>query len=174
MAGLCVLCMAGCSSVTMKEPFPESQLTEEEQEQLEGIWRIDDGIVHIAFASNGVPWLAMVEWEDGDFQMDKYRLHFTRHKEAFYVCIPTEPGGTNKYVFAEFNPNADPNLFFWDPDIAFFTEQIRIGALKGSVEKGQYSTEINLESSSVEILDLISTNHAAFDYKNPLLFQKLD
>ena len=34
----CMAILAGCSSVTMKEPFPESKLTKEEQGQLTGTW----------------------------------------------------------------------------------------------------------------------------------------
>ena len=67
VAILCVLFMAGCSSVTMKDPFPETQLTEEEQGLLEGDWHIGDGVISIAFASNGIPWMAAVDWEDDDF-----------------------------------------------------------------------------------------------------------
>ena len=174
MAGLCVLFMAGCSSVTMKEPFPESQLTEEEQGLLEGVWRIEGGIVHIALTSNGIPWLAMVEWEDDDFQMEKFRMHFTKHDGALYVSIPSEADGKEGgYLFAEFKQDGN-QAFAWIPDEDFFAELVKNGQLKGTVEESKHSKSIALDNDAVEILELICTNHAAIDYKNPLLFQKLD
>ena len=88
----CVVLLAGCTAVTMQEPFPETPLTEEEQEQFEGVWQIDETVVNIAFTTNGVPWMAMVDWDDGDFQLLKYRLHFTKHNNTRYVCMPGEPG----------------------------------------------------------------------------------
>jgi len=33
---------------------------------------------------------------------------------------------------------------------------------------------VKLETPAVEISEFIATNHAALDYKEPLLFQKLD
>ena len=57
--------------------------------------------------------------------------------------------------------------------------KIKINTLQGEVEINlppgtQPGTSITLEGNALEILELISTNRATFDYKNPLLFQKLD
>lgn len=173
VAGLCVLFMAGCSSVTMKEPFAETKLTEEEQGQLEGMWRLDEQVVQVAFASNGVPWLASVEWKDEDFVLNKSRLYFAERNGALYVCMPPEPGKTNEFFFAEIKPDGNKALV-WIPDVDFFAERVDSGVLKGTVEVDKHSKSISLENSSLEILELVSTNRAAFDYRNPLLFQRLD
>ena len=171
--GLCVLFMAGCSGVTMKEPFPESQLTEEEQSQLEGDWHIDGDIITIAFASNGTPWMATVDWEEDDFVLNKSRFYFTKRNDSLYVCMPTEPGQTNEYLFAEFRVD-DEIALVWFPDVNVFEELIGNGILEGSIKKDKYSKSITLENKALEILELIATNHAAMDYKDPLFFQKLD
>jgi len=173
VALLCVCFVAGCSSVLMKEPFPESKLADEEHSQLEGVWHIGDGVVIIAFASNGTPWMATVDWEDDDFVLNKSRLYFTKRNDSFYVCMPSEPGKTNEYIFAEFNLDSGKALV-WTPDEDIFEELIGSGTLKGFVEKDKHSKSISLETKAEEILELISTNSAVFDYKSPLLFQKLD
>ena len=171
--GLCVLFMAGCSGVTLKEPFPKSQLTEQEQKQLTGTWLMDDTVIHIEFTSNGVPWLATVDWEDNDFRLEKSRLYFTKRNDTLYVCMPTEPNNLNEYLFAEIKPDGN-DLIAWGPDADYFGKMVENGTLKGSVERGEHSTRVELETPAGEILELIATNPAAIDYKTPLFFQKLD
>ena len=168
-----MLFMAGCSGVVMKEPFHESLLTEEEQGQLEGIWRFDGEVIRIAFASNGIPWIATVEWKGDDFVLNKSRLYFTKRNDSLYVCMPAEPGQTNECLFAEFRVD-DETAWVWIPDVDVFEELIGNGFLEGSIGEDKYSKLITLENEAEEILELISTNHVAMDYKNPLVFQKLD
>ena len=169
----CMLIMAGCSSVTMEEPFPESKLTPEEQKALTGIWRLDNSVMNVAFTSNGIPWMAGIDWEDEDFVLEKFRLYITRRDDALYACMPAEPGVNNAYLFAEIKP-ADKGIIVWGPDADYFAKRVDNGTLKGSVKKGEHSVEVTLKTPAVEILELISTNHAAIDYKNPLFYQKLD
>ena len=113
----CLAILAGCSSVTMKEPFPESPLTEKEQKQLTGTWQLDESVVHVAFTSNGVPWLAAVEWKDDDFVLNKSRLYFAKRNDSLYVCMPTEPDETSEYLFAEIKPTGK-GVNAWGPDAA--------------------------------------------------------
>jgi len=169
----CMAILVGCSSVTMKEPFPESKLTKKEQGQLTGTWRMDETVGHVAFTSNGISWLAGVDWKDDDFRLEKSRLYFTKRNGSLYVCMPTEPDETSEYLFAEIKPTGK-GVNAWGPDAAYFGKLVESGTLKGSVERGEHSTSVKLETPAAEILELIATNHAAIDYKNPLLFQKLD
>jgi len=158
----------------MREPFPESALSEKEQSQLTGTWRLDETVMQVAFTSNGVAWLAGIEWEDEDFRIEKFRLHFTKHGGALYVSMPVEADRKESgYLFAEIKQDGN-QAFVWGSDVDFFVELVKNGTLKGYVEENKHSKSITLESSSAEILELVSTNRAAFDYKNPLLFQKLD
>lgn len=174
MAAVCVLMVAGCSSVLMKEPFPDSTLTEQQKTELTGRWRIDDDVVSLAFASNGVPWLAMVEWKDDRFQLNTYQLHFTRRGDALYLSMPVEPNGEKGgYYFAEIKAGGG-NITVWSPSVAAFEGLLKIGSLKGSVKTTGHAKEISLETPAQEILELIATNPATIDYKNPLVFQKLD
>ncbi len=169
----CMVILAGCSSVTLKEPFPESQLTPEEQKQLTGTWRLDDSVMNVAFTSNGVPWMAGIDWKEEDFVLEKFRLYIAKRDDALYVCMPAEPSKTNEYLFAEIKPS-DDGIYVWGPDADYFAQLVGNGTLKGSVKKGDHSVEVTLDTPAVEILELISTNHAAIDYKKPLYYQKLD
>ncbi len=168
VAGLCGLLLAGCTAVVMKEPFPETKLTEEEQEQIEGVWQFEESALYIAFTTNGIPWMAMVDWEDEDFKLLKYRLHLTKHNDSRYVCMPIEPGETNQYFFMEFTMDDDKALV-WFPDNEVFEKWIEDGTLAGAEEDGS----IKLNSPAKEILEFISTNSAAFNYKEPMQLRKL-
>ena len=87
--------------------------------------------------------------------------------------MPTDPGVTNTYLFVEIKP-ADDGIIVWGPDADYFATLVDNGTLKGSVKRGEHSVEVTLETPAVKILELISANHAAIDYKNPLYYQKLD
>lgn len=174
-AVLCAIILAGCSSVTMKEPFPETPLTAQEQQQLTGTWQLEGSVWQVAFTSNGIPWMAAVEWKDEDFRTSKSRLYFTRHNDALYVCMPTEPDREDEFFFAEIKPVANgKRVNAWGPDIDYFVALAEGGLLKGTVNKGEHSITVRLDTPATEILELISTNPAALNYKEPLLFKKLD
>jgi hypothetical protein len=173
LAVLCLVILAGCSSVVMNEPFPDSQLTPEEQKQLSGAWLHENTVGHVRFNSNGVPWMAGVEWKDDDFHLQKTRLHFTKLNGTLYVCMPAESGRTGEYLFGEIKADND-KVYVWGPDIGFFARQVESGILKGNVDKDKHTTSVSLETPAKEILELISTNHLAIDYKQPLVFRKLE
>jgi hypothetical protein len=89
------------------------------------------------------------------------------------MSMPVEPGkDCNESFFAELKPNNE-GLLVWIPDADFFGELIQNGSLKGKVKKSGQK-DILLDTSAMDILELISTNPTAINYKEPLLFRKLD
>ena len=172
IAVLCSLILMGCSSVLIKEPFPETVLTEKERENLQGAWRVDDSVIHVAFTHDGIPWYAAVEWKDDDFRLEKERLYFSRHNDTLYVCMPNDPGKTNGYYFAECKQEGD-RAIIWMPDGDVFEKLVEQGILKGTVEQDTYSSSIKLDTPAVAILELLATNPAVFNYKNPVVLEKL-
>ena len=173
LSAVCLALTVGCSSVVMKEPFPATPLTDKERSTMQGVWKLDQTVVYLSFDSNSVPWIATVERKDGDMVLQKYKLAFTKHKDALYVSMPAEPDATNQFVFAEVADNGS-TLVAWMPNIGFFEEQIGNDTLKGKVEKDKHSTTILLETPAAEILEFISSNADSFDYRHPLVFQRLD
>lgn len=170
---LCLVVMTGCSSVFLNEPFPDSQLTPEEQKELSGTWLLDNTVGYVRFTSNGIPWMAGIEWKDDGFVLGKSRIHFTKHNQTLYISMQIEPDRNNEYLFGEIKPDGD-KAYVWGPDPDYFAEQVKSGSLKGSVKKDKHSTSVSLETPPAAILELISTNHLAMDYKNPLILRKLE
>ena len=170
MLALAGLLMAGCSSVTMKEPFPDSALSMEKRNKLSGTWLLDDTVLHVAFDSNGVPSLATTDWENDRFVLSTFRPHAAKRRNTLYFSMPAEPSGTaSNQIFAEIALNGD-RMFVWLPDVEFFRSQIEAGKIKGTIDG---SDDIVIETPAADILSLISTNSAAMDYKKPLVLNKL-
>ena len=175
---LCATLLAGCSNVEMKEPFPVSPLSEDERAQLEGLWREDDDVVQVAFASNGIAYLANVEWnkEDEEFRLETIPLHFAKREKKLYVSFRTEDkdGGSEPsgYVFLEVKPS-NRNAILWPANAEFFEGLVRSGKLKGSIEEGKHATTVRLDTPAADILGLVATNAAAFNYKEPTVLQRL-
>lgn len=168
----CMALMAGCSSVTLKEPFPDSELTSEEQESLTGIWHLYDSVMHVEFNGNDIPWAATVEWKGEDFVLAKFRIHIAKRNDTLYACMPAEPGSTNQYLFAEIKPTGEA-IIIWGPDAHYFSKQVKNGMLKGSVDEGKHTVDVVLDTPASDILALISTNPSAIRYKEPLYYQRL-
>lgn len=164
--------LTACSSVVMKESFPDSKLTNEEMDALKGTWMIDKDVVYVEFTSNQIPWLAMVEWKDYQFELRKHRLHFTKKNGALYVSMPMEPDGQqSNFFFAEINPR-EHDIVVGLPDLDFFEKQIKLGTLKGTVRGGDDPSEVILDTPAEELLEFIATNSAAIDFKDPLIIRK--
>jgi len=168
------LLLAGCSSVVMQEPFPDSSLTGEEMNALQGVWQLEGTVVYVNFSTNGSPVMASVEWRDGRHLLIQHDLHIAKRNDAYYLSLQNAPGEDPEgYLFAAFRPRSR-EMVVWGPDVAFFEHQIKEEKLKGSIRKEGKAMEIVLSSPSAQILDLIVTNAAALDYEEPLIFKKLD
>lgn len=169
-----LILLAGCSSVLIKEPFPDSELTTKECSAFTGTWLYEKQVMDVAFTSNGIPYLATMDWKDDQFVINKYRVHATKKGDTLYVSLPVKPNGESAdYFFAEIQFEGD-RIYLWPPSAGFFEEQIKQGSLKGSVDTKGQTREIVLETPASEILDLIATNSAALDYKHPLILKKLN
>lgn len=172
-AALCLFTLTGCSVVVMREPFPETRLSADEQEQLEGTWVYNDSVVQLRFTSNGIPWLAGMEWQNDDFRLEKTRLRFSRYEDVLYVCMPVDDAASNRFSFAEIKTDGD-TAYLWGPNVEYIAGVVGSGRLKGTVEKDSYSTAVSIESPSVQLLALLAAQrNDAIDYRNPLVLRRI-
>lgn len=171
LAVLCIVMMAGCSNVFMNQPFPDSKLSPEEQAQISGAWLIDEeNVGYVRFNSKGIPWVVEVVWEEDDFHLVKRRLYFSKRKETLYISTLADPDRPGEYVFGEVKLHRN-EAYVWGPDIDFFARQVESGTVKGTVDEDEFT--VSLDTPAPTILEFISVNSQAIDYKNPLVFRKL-
>jgi hypothetical protein len=174
LCALALLLLAGCSSVVMEGSFPDSTLSKEDMDALRGTWQLDNGVVYLNFTTNGMPIMSSVEWTDNRFMLMQHDLHIAKRNNLFYVSLLADPARDAKeHLFAACK-SRDRELLVWGPDVDFFKNLVAEEKLMGSVRKEGKATQVRLSSPPAEILDLVATNSAAIDFKEPLIFKKLD
>lgn len=163
--------LAGCSAVTMREPFPETKLPEEVRQNLNGTWMVvGEGLVYYMDTSiNRKPTLAWVDENESGLFLEKARIYFTQTNDSLYACMPTDKGVTNEFLFGELKVEEDL-VVIWTPSENIFERLVESGKL----EAGRNEDVLTLESPAADILKLVSTNSAAFNYKGPILLRRLD
>jgi len=180
LLGIACLLLAGCSAVVMTQPFPNSRLSGEEQDKLTGSWRIAGeeeeaftGIYHVAFNSNGVPQLAVVDFEDDEFKLIKVPITVNQQNDKYYVSVQEDEADTNSpYFFMEFKPTSQ-GVVLWLPDKDALGGMVEAGILEGGYKDGKKKNNLRLTSPATNILELITTEYEVFDYKEPILMQRL-
>jgi len=171
VAMFCFVFIAGCSNVVIQEPFPYTRLSAEEQARISGTWLLDeDEVVYVRFNSKGIPWVVRVVWEDDEFHLVKRRLYFSKKDDTLYVSTLAYPDQPGEYLFGEIKLHRG-EAYVWGPEIDFFTRQVESEAIEGTVDEDKFT--VSLETPAAAILDLISLNDRAIDYKSPLVFRKL-
>jgi hypothetical protein len=157
--------------VFINEPLPESNLSPKEQASITGTWLIEEErVVHMRFNSKGVPWAVEVLWEGDEFHLVERRLHFSKRDDTLYVSTLVDPDRPGEYVFGEIKLHGD-EAYVWGPDIDFFIGQVESGAVEGTFAEDELN--VSLETDASAILEFISINSRAIDYKSPLVFRKL-
>ena len=180
LAGLCALFLTGCSAVVMNEPFPNTPLPAKEQDKLTGSWMVAGekteafpGIYHVAFNSNGVPQLAVVDFEDDQFKLMQIPITVNQQGENFYLSVREDEADTNSpYIFMEFKATSQ-GVVLWLPDKEALGGMVEAGILEGGYKDGKKKNNLLLTTPSTNILKLITTEYEVFNYKEPILLQRL-
>jgi hypothetical protein len=165
----------------MQDPFPATPLSAGEQDALAGSWKVDNGeegsgffaTYHVAFASNGVAQLAVVDFKDGQFKLARLPIHFTRTADHYYLSVPVdEEPGCNHFVFMEFRPTPQGALL-WLPDKHTIGGMVEADILEGDYEDGDQKNNLILTTPANRILDLITNEYQVFNYREPILLKRL-
>lgn len=171
---LIALLLSGCSSVVMKEPFPDSPLTQQDIQALRGTWQLEDAVFHVDFTSNNAPRMASVRWEDDAFSLVEYNMHIAKRDGTFYFSVEALPeDDVQGHFFAALCLRND-EILIWGPDIDFFKSMVASNRLEGSVRQDEHTAQISITAPAAQVLELISTNAAAIDYEVPVIANKID
>lgn len=162
-----VLCY-GCSTVTMKQPLAQSELTEQERQDMAGTWVGDKTVLYLQFNAQGSPVLAAVEWKNDAFSVNKFDLHITRSGSNSYLSVKDDKSG--RYLLAQFHVK-DNQALVWAPEVKAFAELIRQGTLHGEAVKDQDSpaSEVRIEDPADSVLKVLNASDKLFNYKEPVL-----
>ncbi len=144
LAVLAVLA-AGCSSVRTEHPVsadPEAL----DKDRLEGLWLVEDEVVHVKFGADNVGRLALIDWDGGEFRVRRSEFVVAHAGEGRYLSLRDE-GADHYDLFAyEFADNGDLVIRVEPTDA--FVGAVEAGRLRGEVRKDGENTEVVLASPS--------------------------
>lgn len=169
-----LLLLAGCSSVVMNEPFPDSRLTDQDMEALQGTWQIGTAVLYLHFKSDGTPSMATVKWNENAFTLVEHHVHIAKRDSLFYLSVQAQPDEDPQgHHFAAIKPRSN-EMVAWSPDVAFFKGMVESDKLQGSVKEGEHATQVMLDTPAQDVLELITSNSDAISYQNPLILQRIE
>lgn len=145
---LSTLFLCSCGQVRSLTPVIEETETSLQRE-LEGVWKIGDGVFHIAFTEDNVGQFAWIEEKDGEFEMGRGQLHALRSEEddefgfLSLRVIEGKEEEENGYVFAGFRLLETDSLVVWNAGpVESCQSLLENEGLAGEVMRGRYSSEV--------------------------------
>ena len=173
---IALLVASGCSSVTTLHPL-SSNTEPIDQEKFEGVWLVDDGTIHVKFASNGVARIAGLEWKDGQFHVNQGEAIVTQGKQHNFLSVryKESDGRWEGYYFLSYKFTDQGDLILWPPVPEVFAKMVKRKELQGIVKKGKYTTSVSVTNAPGGLFDIINNpeNLELFDYREPLVLKKI-
>lgn len=175
LLGATGLCFCSCSVVLTKAPIAD-KTDAILQEQLSGIWQHEDGTIQFEFDSKGVGHVASLEWNEEKFSISQGEVQAaTFQGESFLSLKPQveDPDEeTPGMFFGHFFLTENEELRMRKADLDVFEKLVASGEVKGTVEKGKYSTQVIVE----DVRPLLQNPDAVkelFTDKDALLLRRL-
>ena len=145
---------AGCSSVKTEHPVsadPEAL----DKERLEGVWLVEDEIVHLRFGDDGVGRLAAIDWHGGEFRLRRCEFIVARAGEGRYVSLREEGEEEYDLLAYDFAENGDVVVHGESTDA--FARAVGEGRLRGEVRRKEEDTEVLVASPSDSLLSFLAS-----------------
>jgi hypothetical protein len=166
----------GCSSVTTVQPLPW-KIEPADQDKFEGTWLLGGGALQIRFAETGVARFAGLDWEDGQFQLERGEMTICHGEELDFLSVRTEEGGAwmDRYYLVQYRFTDEGDLVLWLPNPEAFAEAIAHGRLEGTVEGGDCCPDATITSQPDTLLELIddADDRELFDYREPMILRRV-
>lgn len=168
--------LAGCSSVTVKQPLP-SMADAAELAAFEGEWVSEGQILYVRFGADGIGRFAGVDWKEDRFSLDEGEIIVSKGAEKGYLSVRLMENGKwlDNYYIAQYRFTGQGDLILWLPDIVAFADAVGKGKLDGVVEKGSHTGSVALTSTPEKLMAFLNdpANGALFDYREPMIIKKL-
>ena len=145
---------AGCSSVRTEHPVsahPEAL----DKSGLEGVWLVEEEILHLRFDDGNVGRLAALEWEDGGFRARRWEFVVAHAGEGRYASLREEGEEHYDLLAYDFADNGD--LVVHSEPTDAFARAVEAGRLRGEVRKDGENTEVVVASPPDTLLSFLSS-----------------
>ncbi len=175
-----LLLLSGCSTVSMTTALPHASSASEvaDREQLEGAWACGGAVIQLRFREDGTGVFAAMEWEDEQFVPEQHELVVTPVDARRFLSVRVYEDGEwlpNHYL-VEYGLGEAGELVVWQPDVQAFVEAVDRGDLAGTIERGEYSTDVILAAAPEHIMAFLSRAERAalFDLSDPMTCTKIE
>ena len=174
---LAMLGGSGCSSVTTTHPL-SSDHKSIDREKFEGVWQMDESVVHVKFSPNGIAQIAGLKWDKDEFRMGKAKAIVTEGKKHNFLSVQfQEDTGewASGYYFLAYKFTDQGDLILWLPVPEVFEASVETKQLQGTIEEGEYSKNVTITNEPGALLEIINDpdNLQAFDYTEPMVLKKI-
>ena len=145
---------AGCSSVKTEHPVsadPEAL----DKDRLEGVWLVEDEIVHLRFGDDDVGRLAAIDWHGGEFRIRRYEFIVARAGEGRYVSLREKGEEEYDLLAYDFAENGDVVVYGEATDA--FARAVGEGRLRGEVRRKEEDTDVVVASSTDSLLSFLAS-----------------
>ena len=144
---------AGCSSVQTEHPVsadPEAL----DKDRLEGMWLLEDEIVHVRFGADNVGRLAVIDWDGGEFGVRRLEFIVAQAGEGRYLSLREDEDHYDLFAY-EFAENGDLVVRVESTDA--LAAAVADGRLRGEVRKEGDDTEVVVASPTDTLLSFLAS-----------------
>lgn len=146
---------AGCSSVKTEHPV-SADAEALDKERLEGVWLVEDEIVHLRFGDDNVGRLAAIDWDGGEFRIRRCEFIVARAGEGRYVSL-REEGGEEPYDLLAYDFAENGDVVVHGEATDAFARAVGEGRLRGEVRRKEEDTEVLVASPSDSLLSFLAS-----------------
>lgn len=180
----------GCKSVVSDHLIGEP-LGAEEAKAYEGVWRINDGVMHIKHVEGGDLIAAGVEWKDDHFEVNELHTTVTvlgdmriaqivseEEEEGELDLGPAEPGEEAKkqrpwVLVGMVNASGDDSLVIYGPNFDRFEQALRSGELAGEVDEEGNTMHIQGDKAALDAFISGEPLTELFRVQNPQVMTRI-
>ena len=171
--------LPGCKSV-VSDHLIGVPLEAEQAQAYEGVWRLDDGVLHIKHLDGADLLVAGLEWDEDHFKINKYRVVVTGHQDARFVQMVAEEEGDDDnagdagekedktwLLVGMLSASGDNALVLYGPDFGRFKLALDEGKIQGELSEDGNTLHIKGDKAALDALVNPDTLLELFDMKNP-------
>lgn len=175
-AAACLLVLAACSPVLVREPLPATA-GPDELARFEGAWLSGRDVTRVRVEAGQPLAIAGMEWRDGRFQVDRGEVVVTAVEERGFLSVRVKEadGWMDGWYLVEYRFTSDGDLLVWMPHTAAFADAVEAGDLTGVVEHTDTSTTVTLTGPPERTLAYLEDHDGVmlFDYRDPMVMRRL-
>ncbi len=170
---LLLVASSACDIVTLERPLGTPP-SEDLSLDVDGVWQVGDGVLHVKYLGNGQLSVAWVGWEDGRFELKQTAGFLSTLDGVPYVGLFLEPESPEEeagFLFGRYARIDEESAVLFVPRFRTFAEAVESGKLSGRGKMDQ----VHLDGDLGRIEDFVRAAPASdlFVLEEPQLLRRV-